>query len=229
MITVLWDFDGTLVSSPHMWSCSMHRALLETTPESGASIEDIRRYTPYIFTWSYPERDYSAYKGEKWWDFMNMGFYRTYTSLGLTSQQAQRASLRARELILRRENYAVFPDAADTLRTVKEAGGRNVILSNNIPELEDIMKDIGLHEYFEGFVISAIEGYDKPRKELFEIAKRRFPSERYIMIGDNPEADIMGAEAVGMTTVLVHKGYCPKADYCADTLSQLPIKAIVGQ
>ena len=38
------------------------------------------------------------------------------------------------------------------------------------------------------------------------------------MVGDNPVADIGGAGAVGMTTVLVHRGYNEDADYCFDNL-----------
>ena len=155
-ITVFWDFDGTLVSSPHMWSCSMFRAMKEVCPKSTAAIEDIRRYTPHIFTWSYPERDHTAYRGEKWWDHMNMGFMSTYTALGLNEEQARKASKRAREIINLRENYSIFPDSIPALEKMRSAGAKNVILSNNIPELEDIMLDIGLHNYFDGFVISAI-------------------------------------------------------------------------
>lgn len=221
-LTVFWDFDGTLVSSPHMWSCSMYRAMKEICPESGATIEDIRRFTPYIFTWSYPERDYGQYKGEKWWDFMNIGFMETYTALGLSGAEAERACVRAREIINLRENYNIFPDSIPALERCRAVGAKNVILSNNIPELEDIMKDMGLHGYFDGFVVSAIEGYDKPRSELFEIGKERYPAERYVMIGDNPDADVCGGRAAGMKTVLVRRGGCDSADLSIPDLSHLP-------
>lgn len=221
MKTIFWDFDGTLVSSPHLWSGSMLAALKEADPQSEISLQDIQRYTAVIFTWNFPEKDYRQYTREKWWHFMNRRFYESYIDLGVTSQVARRATLLIRSIILKSENYLLFPDTVSTLKAVRETGVRNVILSNNIPELEDIIRNIGLHEYFDGYVVSAIEGYDKPRRELFEIAKKRFPSKKYIMVGDNPNADIKGGNAAHMETVLVHKGFCPQADHCFDNLEDI--------
>ncbi len=221
MKTIFWDFDGTLVSSPHMWSNSMLEALKDTVPYSAVTIEDIRRYTPHIFTWNYPMEDHTAYQGENWWEYMNSQFYNTYISLGLSDSEAKIASEKIRPLILRKENYVIFPDAAETLSCLRDKGIRNVILSNNIPELNEIMDEIGLSHYFDGFVISADFGYDKPRRELFEIAKELYPSEKYIMVGDNPKADVKGGKDAGMTTILVHRGEHPDADYCFDTLSEI--------
>ncbi|MBR5135046.1 MAG: HAD hydrolase-like protein, partial [Clostridia bacterium] len=68
-------------------------------------------------------------------------------------------------------------------------------------------------------IISALEGYDKPRSELFSLAKQRFPAARYYMVGDNPIADIDGGNAADMTTILVHTEAYTNADYCFDTLS----------
>lgn len=38
------------------------------------------------------------------------------------------------------------------------------------------------------------------------------------MIGDSIHADIAGGNNAGMTTILVHKGYSEKADFCFDDL-----------
>ncbi len=152
---------------------------------------------------------------------MNTQFYNTYISLGLSNSEAKIASEKIRPLILKKENYVIYPDARETLSRIKDMGIRNVILSNNIPELKGIMDEIGLLQYFDGFVISADFGYDKPRREIFEIAKELYPSEEYIMVGDNPKADILGGKEAGMTTVLVHRGEHPDADYCFDTLSEM--------
>ena len=102
-------------------------------------------------------------------------------------------------------------------------GNNNIILSNNYPDLIEVIKDLKLDKYFDGYVISAIEGYDKPRKELFDIAKNfNKNDEPMFMVGDSVNADIRGGNAAGMVTVFVHNGYCEEADHCIDTLSELP-------
>ena len=40
------------------------------------------------------------------------------------------------------------------------------------------------------------------------------------MVGDNPVADIAGAKAAGLISILVHKeGPCPEADFIFPTLA----------
>lgn len=81
---------------------------------------------------------------------------------------------------------------------------------------------LGIDKYFDGYVISAVEGYDKPRKELFDIAKScNTNDEPMFMVGDNVTADILGGNSAGMTTVYVHNGFCSEADYCIENLSEL--------
>ena len=104
------------------------------------------------------------------------------------------------------------------LEKAKEKGHTNIILSNNFPELEVITDALGITKFFDKLIVSGLVGYDKPRKEIFDIAKSFYPGEDFVMIGDNPVADIVGGKAAGMTTVLVHKGYDKNADYCFDNL-----------
>ena len=95
---------------------------------------------------------------------------------------------------------------------------KNILLSNNYPDMDEVLQKLGIFHLFDGTIVSAIEGYDKPRPELFALAKERYPADRHFMVGDNVVADVGGAGAAGMTTVLVHRGYNEAADYCFDDL-----------
>ena len=77
-----------------------------------------------------------------------------------------------------------------------------------------MVEKLNLLHYFDNVIVSSVEGYDKPRNELFEIAKSIYPKSKYYMIGDSMNSDIVGGHNAGMTTVLVHNGYSEKADYC---------------
>lgn len=221
MSVFCWDFDGTLAYSDHLWSNSVFNALNETVENHTVTFQDIRRCNQTGYTWHTPEKDFSAFVGEKWWGFMNAHFYNSFISLGICEQQALAASRKVRKNILLSHNYSLFSDAVSVLKKVKEKGHINIIISNNFPELELITDALGITKYFDRIVVSGLVGYDKPRKEIFNIAKSFYPDNDFVMIGDNPIADVIGGKSAGMTTVLVHKGYYPDADYCFESLSDI--------
>lgn len=221
MSVFCWDFDGTLAYSDHLWSNSVFRALNETVKNHSVTFQDIRRCNQTGYTWHTPERDFTAFVGEKWWELMNTHFYNSFISLGINEKQAKTASEKVREIIMLPENYFLFDDTLAVLEAAKEKGHTNIILSNNYPELETITDFLGITKYFDRLVVSGLVGYDKPRKEIFDIAKSFYPDDNFVMIGDNPTADVLGGKAAGMTTVLVHKGFDPNADYCFDNLNDI--------
>lgn len=211
-----WDFDGTLVHSNSLWSNSLFKALNETDPNHNVLFSDIRLQLKTGFTWHTPYNNYSSLTGEKWWDYMNV-----YLNLGVHSDTAEKACRKIRKVIKRRESYVLYDDTIGTLEAM-ENKGINIILSNNYPDMEEVVEKLGLLKYFDRLVVSSLVGYDKPRTELFDYAKSFYPGENnFYMIGDNPAADIDGGKNAGMTTVLVHRGHSENADYCFDNLFEI--------
>lgn len=215
---IFWDFDGTLIYSEHLWSSNVYEALKCADKNTKIAFSEIRECMSSGFTWHTPNEDYSKVTNEKWWDFMNQHIYNSYIHLGVDKEIAKRAVQNVRPLIKREKNYHLYEDVMDTLIDLKEKGITNVILSNNYPDLKEVLEKLDLSQYFDAVIISAVEGYDKPRRELFEIAKNKYPDSKYYMIGDSVNADIVGGNSAGMITVLVHKGYSEKACYCFDEL-----------
>ena len=66
------------------------------------------------------------------------------------------------------------------------------------------MDTLGLSDLVERVFTSAVIGYDKPHPEAFRHALRESgdPATRW-MVGDNPVADVAGAEALGIPAVLI--------------------------
>jgi putative hydrolase of the HAD superfamily len=64
---------------------------------------------------------------------------------------------------------------------------------------------LGIAPYVEHILSSALVGYEKPRPEIFRMALDAAggPAEAW-MIGDSPTADYDGAEAAGISAILVH-------------------------
>lgn len=222
MSIIYWDFDGTITYSNPLWSGTVYDSLKQIAPDTGVEFAEIRKCMATGFTWHSPDNDYTAFKNDKWWDFMNDKIAQDYISLGIDKDLAVKAALLVRENIKKAESYTLYGDAVFTLKELKEHGHTNIILSNNYPDLTEVIKKLKLAEYFDGYVISAVEGYDKPRAELFDIAKK-YNKEKLpmFMIGDSENADIIGGNNAGMTTIYVHRGISNKADYCCNTLKEI--------
>ncbi|MBQ5824253.1 MAG: HAD family hydrolase, partial [Clostridia bacterium] len=175
MSVFCWDFDGTLAYSVHLWSNSVFRALNETVDNHSVTFQDIRRCNASGFTWHTPDEDFTDLVAEKWWEFMNAHFYRSFVSLGVSEEQSKLASEKVRDIIMLPQNYNLFDDTVSVLKKAEEKGHTNIILSNNYPELEKITDALGITRFFDRLVVSGIVGYDKPRKEIFDIAKSFYP------------------------------------------------------
>lgn len=221
MAIIFWDFDGTLVYSNPLWSTTVFNSLKEVNPNIDVKFTDIRKCMATGFTWHTPDEDYSNLIGDKWWEFMNRKISDDYISLGVDVDVAQKAVALVRKNIKNVESYTLYPDAVDVLEKSLKKGYKNVLLSNNYPDLVEVLDKLDLTYYFDNIIVSANHGYDKPRNELFDIAKALYPNEEYIMVGDSLTADIVGGNNAGMKTVLVHRDYDEKADFCLENLKEI--------
>lgn len=97
----------------------------------------------------------------------------------------------------------LFPHAHETLGYLKERYTLHLI-SNGFKESTELkIGNNNLDVYFENVVISEVIGVNKPDKAIFEhalgLADARIPES--IMIGDSIEADIRGAQNIGMKAI----------------------------
>lgn len=130
------------------------------------------------------------------------------------------------------EDETPFPDAAQTLRTLKERGYRLGIIANQPAGTAERLRAWGLLQFFDVVAASAELGAAKPDRLIFEKAlkKASCPPGSSVMVGDRLDNDILPAKALGMKTVWVRQGtakYQHRAlgnghvDWVIDTLSEL--------
>ena len=119
----------------------------------------------------------------------------------------------------------------DVLSELKDLGLKLAVCTNRpftsemfAPDLEDY----GLAPYLDAVVCSGDTGYVKPHPSTFSLALDRLtvPASEALMVGDSCPADIAGAKAVGMPTVLKLNGLydtkpCAAADYAIHDLGEL--------
>ncbi|MDR2534037.1 MAG: YjjG family noncanonical pyrimidine nucleotidase [Tannerellaceae bacterium] len=76
-----------------------------------------------------------------------------------------------------------------------------VIVSNGFRDIQyRKLRNAGIESYFTGIILSEESGHRKPHRAIFDIALKSTNSRRCetLMIGDNPEADIAGAQRAGI-------------------------------
>ena len=92
------------------------------------------------------------------------------------------------------------------LERLRAQGWQHAILSNHVPELPSLVEALGLSRLVEPVITSAATGYEKPHPEAFALALHLCGRPRQVwMVGDNPVADVAGAEAAGIPAVLVRR------------------------
>lgn len=104
---------------------------------------------------------------------------------------------------------APFEDAIDVLHALRSAGFRLALITNGGSQFQRRkLERYGLAPLFEVIVIEGEWGVGKPHRSVFERALREtgcLPEQAW-MIGDNYEADIVGASQLGIDGVWLHHG-----------------------
>ena len=145
---------------------------------------------------------------------------RTIQRLGFDTRESVNLAEAARRRYVDPSSFRVFEDTRPTLERLANSGWRNIVLSNHVPELAAIVSGIGLDDLIDTLFTSALTGYEKPHPEAFAIARREAGDPTRIwMVGDNPDADVLGAQAVGIPAILVRQEDDRVARQALDLLS----------
>lgn len=104
--------------------------------------------------------------------------------------------------------WRAFPDAADVLASLRSQGFRLGILTNgNEDQQLEKLRTIELHEAVDVVCVSESIGAQKPDPWAFKTLAQRLgvaPVE-CLFVGDNPQQDVAGAIAAGMSAKLVER------------------------
>ncbi|SDQ48328.1 YjjG family noncanonical pyrimidine nucleotidase [Flagellimonas zhangzhouensis] len=104
------------------------------------------------------------------------------------------------------------------------------IITNGFQEVQEKkMKGSQIHHYFEIIVNSEMAGVKKPHPQIFELAltEANVHPKNSIMIGDNLEADILGAKAMGMQVVHYNSNGEPDHSECVIVNDLIEIKNLL--
>ena len=107
----------------------------------------------------------------------------------------------------KRITFNPYRESERVLEELKALGVPLYALSNWDISLEGVLEDLGWRRFFDGLVVSAIVGAEKPDRVIFEEALRVAGVEphRAVHVGNDPISDVRGAAEAGIDAVLVDR------------------------
>jgi len=129
----------------------------------------------------------------------------------------------------------LFEETHETLAWLRASGFRLAIITNRAHGDERFIEELhayGLRDPFEAIISSDQVGFRKPHPRIFEAALEALDLNpaSVAMVGDRPEADVAGANRLGMPSIWIRKVVPPdrvpttedqQPDYTIDELQDL--------
>ena len=128
------------------------------------------------------------------------------------------------------EYVKLYPHVLEALDMLRQKGYRLWLLSNAQRAFTAYeLRHLGLGQQFDGIYISSDYGCRKPDIRFFRalLEEQHLNPAQCLMIGNDRETDIAGAQAAGLATLYMHTNLTPQDQAEAD-LSLMPGKAPVG-
>ena len=110
----------------------------------------------------------------------------------------------------------LIPETVDILEYLRPKY-RLHIITNGFEEIQEKkLRSANIYRYFDQVVNSEMAGVKKPNPKIFQLALQmaNVSSDKSMMIGDNIEADILGAKAVGFNAIHFNAHDDPSHDHC---------------
>ena len=114
---------------------------------------------------------------------------------------------RLSELFTVTSNWHVFPDAPPVLDALRARGLTVGAVSNWVWSLPELLHSLELMSKFDFIAVSSRIGFEKPHPAIFRWALEQAGAapDAVIHVGDHLDADVRGAEAVGISGVLIDR------------------------
>ncbi len=208
--TILFDNWNTLVQAPALMSSDASvEVFRRSLSEQGLALDTARFVEVYR---GVMRRQVAESEANGWTELDYVALLlRTLEGIGVGEAERNRLAHRAWGDYLAEwpRQTSLFPETPAVLAALR--GRYRLGLVTNFmdgPTAREVFDALGYPDVFGSLVVSAEVGYLKPSPTLFERALRELGSrpESAVMVGDNYEADIVGAHAAGMRGILVNLG-----------------------
>jgi HAD superfamily hydrolase (TIGR01662 family) len=230
---VFFDFGSTLIYTKDPWPPiyeQADRALVDVLQKAGIPL-DFRTFSSEFETFL---DSYYAERGASTIEKTTLSVLREILA---TNGFQSVPDLTLREALdamyaVTQQNWYLEEDAIPTLEVLRECGLRLGMISNTSDDenVQQLLDRWELRRYFENIITSAGCGIRKPDERIYRLALETFnvPAEQTAMVGDTLDADILGANRMGIKSIWITRrvaGLDPspaKPDAIVSTLSEIP-------
>ena len=114
---------------------------------------------------------------------------------------------RLSELFMLTANWHVFLDVTPALAALRQRGLVVGAVSNWVWQLPELLHALDLVRQFDFIAASSRVGFEKPHPEIFQWAleQAKVAAGEAIHVGDHLDADVAGAQGVGIQPVLIDR------------------------
>jgi HAD superfamily hydrolase (TIGR01662 family) len=129
---------------------------------------------------------------------------------------------------LHSENFELYEDVLPVLAHLRERGLKIGLVSNTSRDLDAFVRHHALD--VDAWVSSGVHGKVKPSPTIFKavLEKLGVEPEAAVMVGDSPDDDVAGAEAVGIRAFLLDREGKHQREDALPTLLALPAALGLG-
>ena len=203
---MLFDMDNTILAYEEVSPKSWERAFARFASQLGG-LDDRR------FAGSMNEIRQQLLEDPVWnqWARLNLATSRrelvalVFSQLGVNAGETADEIADAYAEILE-ASLEVFPGVIGTLKHIREMGKGMALITNGLSKIQRGKIDrFGLEPFFDCIIIEEEFGVGKPDPRVFQYALDQLSVQPWetMMVGDNLEADIDGAQSLGICTAWV--------------------------
>ena len=195
---VLFDLDDTLFDHQHASAC----ALGELRDRYAAGIafeafaaEHARVLEKYHLRFLNGEFTLDAARAARMAEM--------FAAFGVAVSEAKALEVALRYRELHQANRRLVAGARELLEALHGRTKLAIVTNNSVSEQWDKLRYLGIADRFDAVLISEEIGMSKPDRAIFHAALSRLDCAQgdAVMVGDNWEADVMGARAAGIAAI----------------------------